>query len=105
MHQQTMEDHLRICRGENANSAELILRTKMDIKANMNDSEEPGYKVQAKTSNGGINLLIPNLLYRNVPKVDGVTRQAEAETENYSGAAQKVSIAVETSNGYIDVMK
>lgn len=99
----TLENLQRL---ENANSAELILRTKnADIKANMNDSEETGYKVQAKTSNGGINLLIPNLLYRNVPKVDGVTRQAEAETENYSGAAQKVSIVVETSNGYIDVMK
>ncbi|NLV37022.1 MAG: DUF4097 domain-containing protein [Clostridiaceae bacterium] len=91
---------------ENVTNAELILRTKnADIKANMNDSEDTGYKVLARTSNGGINLLIPNLLYRSAPKVEGATRMSEAETENYASAAQKVNIVVETQNGYIEVIK
>ncbi len=85
---------------------ELNLKTKnADIKANMNDTEDKGYKVTARTSNGGINLLIPNLLYRNVPKFEGVNRQAEAETDNYASAAQKVNINAETVNGYIEVIK
>lgn len=92
--------------GDNADNVELVLKTKNnDIKANMNDSENKGYKVTAQTTNGGINLLIPSLLYRNAPKVDGYSRQTEAETENYSGATQKVNIYAETQNGYIEVIK
>lgn len=91
---------------DGANTAELILKTKnADIKANMNDSEEKGYRVSARTSNGGINLLIPDLLYRNAPSVEGFGRQAEAETGNYSNATQKVNIYAETQNGYIEVIK
>lgn len=91
---------------ENAAAAELILKTKnADIKANMNDTEDRGYKVKARTSNGGINLLIPNLLYRNAPKAEGMSREAEAETENYGAAQQKVNIIAETQNGYIEVVK
>ncbi|MEN6314990.1 MAG: DUF4097 family beta strand repeat-containing protein [Clostridiaceae bacterium] len=91
---------------ENAIAAELILRTKnADIKANMNDTEDRGYKVKARTSNGGINLLIPNLLYRNAPRADGMSREAEAETANYGTAQQKVNIIAETQNAYIEVVK
>ncbi len=91
---------------DNTSAVELNLKTSnADIKANMNDSELKGYKVKAQTTNGGINLLIPNLLYRNVPKFEGLSRQAEAETDNYATAAQKVNINAETTNGYIEVIK
>jgi|GEM_PF-263756 len=91
---------------DGANTVDLTLKTKnADIKANMNDSEEKGYRVNAQTSNGGINLLIPNLLYRNAFRAEGSNKQAEAETENYSNATQKVNIYAETQNGYIEVIK
>ncbi|MGE5613596.1 MAG: DUF4097 family beta strand repeat-containing protein [Bacillota bacterium] len=97
-------DNLQIF--ENASEAGLVLKTKnADIKANMNDSENKGYKIEARTTNGGINLLIPNLLYRNIPRDDGSGRLAEAETENYSAAAQKVNIYAITQNGYIEIIK
>lgn len=97
-------DNLQIY--ENANEAGLVLKTKnADIKANMNDSENKGYKIEARTANGGINLLIPNLLYRNAPKIEGSGRLAEAETENYSTATRKVNIYAETQNGYIEIIK
>ena len=91
---------------DNENVAELNLKTSnANIKANMNDSENKGYKISARTSNGDINLLIPNLLYRNAMRTDRFNRQADAETENYAAAAQKVNIQAETSNGYIEVIK
>ena len=91
---------------DSENVAELCLKTSnADIKANINDSEDKGYKIKAKTSNGDINLLIPNLLYRNAMKPDRFNRQADAETENYAAAAQKVNICAETTNGYIEVIK
>ena len=91
---------------DNENMAELNLKTSnANIKANMNDSENKGYKISARTSNGDINLLIPNLLYRNAMRTDRFNRQADAETENYAAAAQKVNIQAETSNGYIEVIK
>jgi predicted membrane protein len=34
-----------------------------------------------------------------------MSRQAEAETDNYASAAQKVNINAETTNGYIEVIK
>ncbi len=90
-----------------SNEINLTLKTKnADIKANMNDSaEDTGYKVSARTSNGGINLLIPNLLYRNGMRADSFGKQAEAETENYAGSANKVNIVAETQNGYIEIIK
>ncbi|HEX2947386.1 MAG TPA: DUF4097 family beta strand repeat-containing protein [Clostridia bacterium] len=91
---------------DGADTADLVLKTKnADIKANMNDSEEKGYRVNAQTTNGGINLLIPNLLYRNASGNEGFSKKAEAETENYSNATQKVNIYAETQNGYIEVIK
>lgn len=91
---------------DNAPETELILKTKnSDIKVNMNDTEDKGYKVKARTTNGGINLLIPNILYRDVPRTDGFGKQAEAETENYSNALQRVNIIAESQNGFIEVIK
>ena len=89
-----------------ANEVNLILRTRnADIKVNLNDPESNGYKVSARTGNGGINLLIPGLLYRNLHNIYESCRQAEAETENYGSAARKVNINAETQNGYIEVIK
>ena len=76
-----------------------------DIKANMNDTEDKGYRVKARTSNGGINLLIPSLLYRNAPEAGGFGKQVEAETENFSNTPQRVNIYAETLNGYVEVIK
>jgi DUF4097 and DUF4098 domain-containing protein YvlB len=91
---------------EGSTEVELMLKTKnADIKANMNDTEDKGYKVKARTSNGGINLLIPSLLYRNAPEAGGFGKQAEAETENFSNAPQRVNIYAETLNGYVEVIK
>jgi len=91
---------------DNTNEVNLLLKTRnADIKVNMNDSEDKGYRVKAQTTNGGINLLIPNLLYRNAQRMDSFNKQAEAETENYNGATKKVNIYAETQNGYIEVIK
>ena len=97
-------ENLQAC--DNAAEIELVLKTKnADIKANMNDTENKGYKVKARTTNGGINLLIPSILYREAPRTDGFGKQVEAETENYSNAPQRVNINAETLNGYIEVIK
>jgi len=90
----------------NSNEVNLVLRTKnADIKANMNDSEDTGYRVSAHTSNGDINLLIPGLLYRNLHNTYGNNKHAEAETENYSNALRRINIHAETQNGYIEIVK
>ena len=68
---------------DDENVAELSLRTtNANIKANMNDSENKGYRIKAQTSNGGINLLVPDLLYRNAMRMDRMNMHAEAETGN-----------------------
>ena len=91
---------------DNAPEIELVLKTKnSDIKVNMNDTEDKGYKVKGRTTNGGINLLIPSILYREAPRTDGFGKQVEAETENYSNALQRVNIIAETLNGFIEVIK
>ncbi len=91
---------------DDTSAVELNLKTgNADIKVNMNDTEDKGYKVKAQTTNGGINLLIPNLLYRSAPRYESMNKQAEAETDNYASAAQKININVETTNGYIEVIK
>jgi len=99
-----MLENLQIPDG--TDNTELNLKTtNADIKANMNDSEDKGFKIAAKTTNGGFNLLIPNLIYRNAPRTDSITKQVEAETENYVNAAQKVYIHAETQNGFIEIIK
>lgn len=91
---------------DNENIAELNLKTmNANIKANMNDSENRGYKINARTMNSDINLLIPNLLYRNAMRINRSHRQADAETDNYATADKKVNIQAETMNGYIEIIK
>ncbi len=91
---------------ENTTETNLNLKTKnSDIKVNMNDSEDMGYKISARTSNADINLLIPNILYRSIPRVEGHAKQVDAETQNYTTASHKVNIIAETTNSFIEVIK
>lgn len=74
------------------------------IKVNMNDMDERGYKVKAHTTNGEINLLIPNMTYKNVSK-QMKNNFVEAESNGYEGFNKKVNITAETKNGYIEIVK
>jgi DUF4097 and DUF4098 domain-containing protein YvlB len=85
---------------------QMDLRTKNgEIKANMNDMDDRVYKIKARTSNGGVNLLIPGLVYQNAPRQDYSGKYVEAESGNYNSIPQRVNINAETYNGYIEVVK
>ena len=89
-------------------SADITIELKTrngDIKANMNDMENRAYKVQARTTNGGINLLIPELLYSNPNKSFSPDKTVDAQSSTYNTAPQRVNIYAETLNGYIEVVK
>ena len=73
------------------------------IKVNMNDPDDKGYKISAKTTLNGINLLIPNLKYTKPANTSG--NKVDAETENYSLSKNQVEIKAETTNGYIEIGK
>lgn len=91
---------------ENAAEALMDLKTSNGgIKVNMNDMDNKGYKVKAKTTNGGINLLIPEMTYFNVNRQGAGSNFIEAESSGYPGYAQKVLINAETINGYIEIIK
>lgn len=98
---------------ENAQSYEgiseinLLLKTSNSgIKVNMNDMDSKGYKVRGKTTNGGINLLIPDLVYENISKLGGAGNSfIEAESKGYQDYPEKVYINAETQNGYIEIVK
>lgn len=84
----------------------LLKTTNGGIKVNMNDMDNKGYKVRGKTSNGGINLLIPDLVYENISK-HGMAGHSfiEAESKGYQDYPEKVYINAETQNGYIEIVK
>jgi DUF4097 and DUF4098 domain-containing protein YvlB len=91
---------------ENAEQVNLQLKTTNgDIKVNMNDMENMGYKVKAQTTNGGVNLLIPEMTYNNVNRQGMGGSFVEAVSTNYENAGKKVNIQAETFNGYIEVVK
>lgn len=75
------------------------------IKVNMNDMDNKGYKIKALTSNGGVNLLIPELMYHNINKQGAGGNFVEAESSGFANYAEKVNINAEASNGYIEVVK
>ncbi|MDP4179822.1 MAG: DUF4097 family beta strand repeat-containing protein [Bacillota bacterium] len=91
---------------ENGNELHLNFKTSNAwIKINMNDMLNKGYKVKAQTTNGGVNLLIPQIVYNNLGK-QGLTGAAvEAESSNLNDFEQKVFINAETANGYIEIVK
>lgn len=90
------------------NAAELKMNLKTSnggIKVNMNDIEEKGYKIRAQTTNGGVNLLVPNVQYNRLDKQGYSGNFIEAESKGYEGCSEKVIIEAETVNGYIEIVK
>lgn len=75
------------------------------IKVNMNDMDNRGYKVKGKTTNGSINLLIPEMIYHNVNRQDAGRSLIEAESSGYESSPERVCITAETINGYIEIVK
>jgi len=66
---------------ENSTDINLSLRTTNGgIKVNMNDMENKGYKIKAQAANGGVNLLIPEMLYHNVNRQGATGSLVEAES-------------------------
>lgn len=91
---------------EGSSEVSLDLKTKNGgIKANLNDMENRACKIHAQTTNGSINLLIPELLYSNPGSQYGSNKLVDAQTANYNNNPQRVNIYAETSNGYIEVVK
>lgn len=91
---------------ENCPELQILLKTSNGgIKVNMNDMDNRGYKVKGQTTNGGINLLIPELTYHNINKQGLGGSFIEAESTGYSSYPEKVSIVAETTNGYIEIVK
>jgi len=74
------------------------------IKVNMNDMEKRGYKIKAQTTNADINLLIPEITYKNISK-QLASSFVEAESSGYEGYEQKVNIIADTQNGDIEIVK
>lgn len=74
------------------------------IKVNMNDMEKRGYKIKAQTTNADINLLIPEMTYKNISK-QLANSFVEAESSAYDSLEQKVNIVAETQNGNVEIVK
>jgi len=74
------------------------------IKVNMNDMEKRGYKIKAQTTNADINLLIPDITYKNISKQLS-NSFVEAESSGYEDLEQKVNIVADTRNGNIEIVK
>ena len=74
------------------------------IKVNMNDMEKRGYKIKAQTTNADINLLIPEITYKNISK-QLANSFVEAESSGYEGYEHKVNIVADTQNGDIEIVK
>lgn len=91
---------------EDSNNINISFRTKNgNIKVNMNDTIDRGYKVKANTTLNGINLLIPKLKYKTLNPNNISGNMVEAETEDYSLSKSRVFIQAETKNGYIEIVK
>lgn len=74
------------------------------IKVNMNDMEKRAFRIKAQTTNADINLLIPEITYKNISK-QLANSFVEAESSGYDGIEQKVNIVAETQNGDIEIVK
>jgi DUF4097 and DUF4098 domain-containing protein YvlB len=74
------------------------------IKVNMNDMEKRGYRVKGETTNGDINLLIPEITYHNISKQMS-KNFVEAESSGYDSYENKVNITAQTSYGFIEIVK
>lgn len=74
------------------------------IKVNMNDMEKRVYRIKAQTTNADINLLIPEITYKNISK-QLTNSFVEAESSGYEAIEQKVNIVADTQNGDIEIVK
>lgn len=83
----------------------LLKTTNGGIKVNMNDMDNRAYKVKGTTTNGGINLLVPEMVYHNVNRQGSGGSFVEAESNGYNNYPSRVNITAETINGYIEVVK
>lgn len=91
---------------EGKSDINVVLKTSnSSIKINMNDMENKAYKVKARTSNGNVNLLVPELTYHNFNKQGYGVSFVEAESSTYNTNPLKVNIDVETANGEIEIVK
>lgn len=79
--------------------------TNSDIKVNMNDMDNKGYKIKAQTTNSSVNILIPDLLYHNLNRQSYGVGFVEATTNSYDTSDQKVNIEAYTKNGLIEIVK
>lgn len=90
------------------NSANLYLKIKTahgGIKINMNDVENRGFSIKAKTTNGSINLLVPDLVYKSADSQNHRSHVVIADSQNLDDFSQKVYIDAETQNSYIEIVK
>jgi DUF4097 and DUF4098 domain-containing protein YvlB len=91
---------------EGSTDMDMSLKTcNASIKVNMDDMDNRGYKVKGRTTNGRINLLIPEIMYHNVSRQGVGGSIAEAESNGFQNYTSKVNINAETTNGYIEVVK
>jgi len=77
--------------------------TNAPIKINFNDMEPRGYKIKGRTTNGSINILIPQLTYHNVNRAGIGGSFVEAESLNYGAMLEKVSVLAESTNSSIEI--
>jgi DUF4097 and DUF4098 domain-containing protein YvlB len=90
------------------NSDDLYLKLKTSqggIKINMNDVDNRGYAIKAKTTNGSINLLVPDLVYKSADNQNHRSHVVIADSQNLDNYGQKVYIDAETQNSYIEIVK
>lgn len=83
----------------------MLKTTNGSIKVNMNDMDNRGYKVKARTTNGNINLLVPELIFHNINKQNTGANFIEAESNGYNNYPGRVNIYGETVNGDVEVVK
>lgn len=89
---------------EGVDEIQLELKTtNAPIRVNFNDMEPRGYKVKGRTTNGSINVLIPQLTYHNVNRAGIGGSFVEAESLNYSSMLEKVSVLAESTNASIEI--
>ncbi len=74
------------------------------IKIDMNDMENKGYKIDAKTTNANIDILIPDMTYTTVDK-ELNENYVKAQSKNFSLFKKMVTINAETKNGNIEIIK
>lgn len=89
---------------EGTPEANMELRTtNAAVKINFNDMEPRGYKVKCRTTNGSINILIPQLTYHNVNRANIGGSFVEAQSLDYSSMPERVSVIAESTNGVIEI--